>query len=153
MAPKRSAPVEGLTFIHSRIVKWGDTDPAGIVYTPRVLDYAMETVEAWYREVLGTPWRVLNLERKLGSPFVKASVEFVKPILPDQKLDVALVVSSIGRSTLTFAMEGRGEVGVVHFRATMKACIVDLKDYRPTPLPADFRAAAEAYRGPRDGED
>ena len=153
MTQQRSAPAKGLTFVHSRIVKWGDTDPAGIVYTPRVLDYAMEAVEAWYRDVLGTPWRKLNVERKLGSPFVKASVEFVKPIQPDQKLDVALVVASIGRSTLTFAMEGRGERGAVHFRATMKACIVDLKDYRPTPLPPDFRAAAEAYHATRDGED
>lgn len=153
MSQHRSTPARGLTFVHSRIVKWGDTDPAGIVYTPRVLDYAMEAVEAWYRDVLGTPWRKLNLERKLGSPFVKASVEFVKPIQPDQKLDVALVVASIGRSTLTFAMEGRGELGAVHFRATMKACIVDLKDYRPTPLPPDFRAAAEAYHAPRAGDE
>ena len=42
-------------FTVTRTVKWGDCDPAGIIYTPRVLDYAMEIVEAWYREVLGVP--------------------------------------------------------------------------------------------------
>ncbi len=37
-------------FTVTRTVRWGDCDPAGIIYTPRVLDYAMEILEAWYRE-------------------------------------------------------------------------------------------------------
>ncbi len=49
-------------FTVTRTVKWGDCDPAGIIYTPRVLDYAMEILEAWYREVVGVPWLVLNPE-------------------------------------------------------------------------------------------
>ena len=33
-------------FTVMRTVRWGDCDPAGIIYTPRVLDYAMEILEA-----------------------------------------------------------------------------------------------------------
>ena len=55
-------------FTQTRVIKWGECDPAGIVYTPRILDYAMETVEAWYRDVLGVPWVKLNAELHLGSP-------------------------------------------------------------------------------------
>ena len=51
-----------------RTVIWGDCDPAGIVYTPRVLDYAMEILEAWYREVLGVSWLKLNREMGMGAP-------------------------------------------------------------------------------------
>ncbi len=36
-----------LPFTVTRTVKRGDCDPAGIIYTPRVLDYAMEALEAW----------------------------------------------------------------------------------------------------------
>ncbi|MGA8291299.1 MAG: hypothetical protein WB820_02120, partial [Rhodoplanes sp.] len=34
-------------FTVRRIVNWGDCDPAGIVYTPRVLDYVCETIDAF----------------------------------------------------------------------------------------------------------
>ena len=28
-----------------RMVRWGDCDPAGIIYTPKAIDYALETIE------------------------------------------------------------------------------------------------------------
>ncbi len=40
-------------FAVTRTVKWGDCDPAGIIYTPRVLDYAMEILEALVPRGLG----------------------------------------------------------------------------------------------------
>ena len=43
-------------FTVRRIVNWGDCDPAGIVYTPRVLDYACETIDAFLREELNASW-------------------------------------------------------------------------------------------------
>ncbi|MDH3966294.1 MAG: acyl-CoA thioesterase, partial [Rhodospirillales bacterium] len=61
----------------TRRVKWGDCDPAGIIYTPRVLDYAMETLEAWNREVLGVPWMKLNWEMSMGWPTVRAELDFL----------------------------------------------------------------------------
>ncbi len=35
----------GKPFSIKRMVRWGDCDPAGIVYSPRVFDNAVETVE------------------------------------------------------------------------------------------------------------
>ena len=60
--------VQPTAFQVTRRVSWGDCDPAGIIYTPRVLDYAMETLEAWNREVLGIPWIKLNREMSMGMP-------------------------------------------------------------------------------------
>ena len=33
-----------------RMVRWGDCDPAGIIYTPKAIDYALETIENWLIE-------------------------------------------------------------------------------------------------------
>ena len=43
-----------------RIVTWGDRVPAGIVYTPRVLDYVCETIDAWLRKELKASWWHVN---------------------------------------------------------------------------------------------
>ena len=132
-------------FTQTRVIKWGECDPAGIVYTPRILDYAMETVEAWYRDVLGVPWVKLNAELHLGSPMVHATIDFKKPVRPDRPLHMRLRISALGRSTIGFDIMGENAAHEAHFHVRMKACIVDLRTYRPTAIPPEFRAKAEAY--------
>ena len=80
-------------FAVTRTVKWGDCDPAGIIYTPRVLDYAMEILEAWYREVVGVPWLVLNRDMGLGAPTVRAELGFFDAPYSDQDMVIRLVVA------------------------------------------------------------
>jgi 4-hydroxybenzoyl-CoA thioesterase len=141
------------TFTQTRIIKWGECDPAGIVYTPRILDYAMEAVEAWYRDALGVPWVELNANRRLGSPMVHASIDFKKPVRPDRALHVHLRIAALGRSTIAFDIVGENDAAEPHFHVRMKACIVDLRDYRPTAIPPAFRAKAEAYLMTRPPEE
>ena len=38
------------------MVRWGDCDPAGIIYTPKAIDYALETIENWLIEEIGISW-------------------------------------------------------------------------------------------------
>jgi acyl-CoA thioesterase FadM len=43
-------------FRYSRPVRFGDTDAAGIVYTGRVPDMALEALEIWFRDRLALNW-------------------------------------------------------------------------------------------------
>ena len=133
-------------FSATRTVKWGDCDPAGIVYTPKVLDYAMEIIEAWFREVVGVSWLTLNREMAMGAPTVRAELDFLDAPCPDQDIVIDLRVESLGRSSITFLVTGRNKGGGDLFRAKLISCFVSKPAFKSTVIPGEFRDRIGAYR-------
>ena len=37
-------------FSKERFVRWGECDPAGVIYTPRVFEYALDTLEEFHTD-------------------------------------------------------------------------------------------------------
>ncbi len=138
-------------FTVTRTVKWGDCDPAGIVYTPRVLDYAMEILEAWYREVVGVPWLTLNREMSMGAPTVRAELDFLDAPCPDQDVVLDLLVEDLGRSSITFLVTGRDQAGKAFFRAKLISCFISRPAFKATAIPQEFRDRIHAYQKACDG--
>ena len=130
----------------TRTVKWGDCDPAGIVYTPKVLDYAMEILEAWYREVVGVSWLRLNREMGMGAPTVRAELDFLDAPYPDQEIVTRLRVESLGRSSITIVVTGRDTGDRDIFRAKLISCFVSKPAFKPTAIPGEFRDRIVAYQ-------
>lgn len=132
-------------------VAWGDCDPAGILYTPRVFDYCNETLEGWFRDVLGRSWFTMIQQGK-GSPMVRVECDFIRPMPPDLALDVALRIERLGGSSASFLIEGNGPDGEAHFRARYVVCFTDLSAGRAMAIPPELRERAEAYeRATRSG--
>ncbi len=138
-------------FTVTRTVKWGDCDPAGIIYTPKVLDYAMEVLEAWYREVVGVPWLVLNRDMGLGAPTVRAELDFLDTPYPDQDMVIRLVVEDLGRSSITFLVTGRDGADREFFRAKLISCFISRPTFKSTVIPEDIRERILAYQKACDG--
>jgi 4-hydroxybenzoyl-CoA thioesterase len=136
----------GTAFKMVRTVKWGDCDPAGIIYTPRVLDYAMETLEAWNREVLGIPWIKLNREMSLGMPTVRAELDFMGAPAPDEEIVTELRVERVGRSSITFLITGENGDGRELFRVTVTSCVISRPAFKSTPIPAAILERIHDYR-------
>lgn len=143
--------IETRPFTVTRTVKWGDCDPAGIIYTPRVLDYAMEILEAWYREVVGVPWLKLNREMSMGAPTVRAELDFLDAPYPDQDMVLDLLVEDLGRSSLTFLVTGRDRAGKEFFRAKLISCFISRPAFKSTAIPQEFRDRIHAYQKACDG--
>jgi len=129
-----------------RTVTWGDCDPAGIIYTPRVLDHAVAAVEVWYREVLQAPWFDLNWRRHMGAPFVRAECDFIRAPACDDEMLVEVRVNRIGRSSATYVVVGTDDEGRHYFRATLVACFIARPDFRSAPIPDDIRQRMTAYQ-------
>jgi 4-hydroxybenzoyl-CoA thioesterase len=127
-------------------VGWGDCDPAGIIYTPRVLDYAMETLEAWCREVLGVPWLKLNREMSMGAPTVRVEIDFLGAPGPDQLVITELRVENLGNSSVTYRVAGHDGNGREFYRARLVSCFVTRPAFEATPVPDDFRRRILAYQ-------
>ncbi len=130
----------------AQTVKWGDCDPAGIIYTPRVLDFAMETLEAWYRDVLGTAWLKLNRELEMGAPTVRAEIDFLAAPGPDQELVTELRVKKLGRSSITFELTGQGPDGTDYYRVLLVACFIQRPAFTAAAVPEPFRRRILAYQ-------
>lgn len=128
----------------TRTVKWGDCDPAGILYTPRVFDYITEAVEAWYRDVGGIHWMEM-IDRGIGAPTVHTSVDFRTPMAPNLVLDVAVLLEKVGGSSLSFRVLGDDADGTRYFEGKLVSVVIDFTTRRSMPIPAALRARAESY--------
>lgn len=130
----------------AQTVRWGDCDPAGIIYTPRVLDFAMETLESWYRDVVGVAWMRLNQELHMGAPTVRAEIDFLAAPAPDQELVTELRVRKLGNSSITYELTGRDHGGRDYYRVVLVACFIARPAFKPTVIPEPFRARIAAYQ-------
>ena len=84
-----------IPYVQKRIPKWSETDSAQIVYTARFVDYAMDSIEGWFRDVLGVDWFLMNTELDMGTPFVKIQMEFKSPLTPHDELEVRVLVDRL----------------------------------------------------------
>jgi 4-hydroxybenzoyl-CoA thioesterase len=131
--------------LNHRVV-WGDCDPAGIIYTPRVLDYAMETLEKWYVEVLQVPWMKLNREMDMGAPTVRAEIDFLDAPAPGDEIVSELRVEAVGGSSVTYMVAGHDGGERQFYRCKIISCFVARPEFRATPVPDSFRERIDAYR-------
>ncbi|HIF69530.1 MAG: acyl-CoA thioesterase [SAR324 cluster bacterium] len=131
-----------MPFIQSRIVRWGDCDPAGIIYTPRILDYAIETVETCLREVMGASWNVMREQHNIGGPTVHFECDIRKPLAPDMAVDLVLTLEKLGRSSMTSRIVCVDAEGVEYFRVLLVNCFVtgdSPTDIRALPISETWR--------------
>lgn len=108
-----------------RSVAFGDCDPAGIVYTPRVLDYCLESIDQWWRKILdGRGWYELTSDHNRGTPFVNVKIDFSAPITPRGVLVLTVSVAKLGRTSITFDVSGV-QSGRTCFHGSLTSVIVN----------------------------
>ena len=129
-----------------RVVKWGECDPAGIVYTPRFLDWVIEACEDCFRHITGLTWSEHQSKRGMGHPLKAVNIEFHSPLKSGETFEAIVLIDRVGRSALGYRVEGRKPDGMPCFTGTATAVIVDYVTYRPREMPDDYRDAFAAYR-------
>ena len=130
-------------FVHRRTIVWGDTDPAAIVYTGRFLDFMLEAIEALMRERIGADWYRMTVDDKVGTPFVNVGLDFKSPVTPREPLDIRVLVSRVGRTSVTCAAQGSGaESGVLKFTGSA-TFVFAAASRKPCAIPAAYRGALE----------
>jgi 4-hydroxybenzoyl-CoA thioesterase len=142
-----SRPTEGKAypFVHARRIRWGESDPARIVYTARYLDFAMDAIEAFFTDRLGASFYEFNLDHGVGTPFVHVELDFRSPLTPRDTLETEVRLSRLGGSSLTFAVVGRvGERLCYEGRLVCAFVDVTGPEMKPIQVPPQFRALLEA---------
>ncbi len=120
-------------------VRFGDCDPAGIVFYPRYFEMFNNLVEEWCACGLGTSFRELVMERGLGLPAVSINTDFMATSTLGDKLTAQLNVVKIGSSSLTLTVRLVGAGGDERVRASMVLVLIDIKKACAVRIPDPMR--------------
>ena len=124
-------------------VRYSEVDPQQVVFNARYLDYADIGMTEYLRAARASPAWPANERPEFHVR--KAEVEFIRPILADELIQIWCRLSASGRTSVTNQIELHG-AGQDDLRAvvTLVAVHVDLTDHRPRPLPYWYAAACRA---------
>ncbi len=127
-------------------IRFGDTDPYGVVYFASYFRFCHHGIEEFLRHVgLAPETTFRNREEGFGLPVVGASCDFRRPVKYGEDLLLAVSVCKISNKSLTFGFRfhrpDTGEV-VAFGRATLVAIGAD---WSSRPLPDRLRRAVEPF--------
>lgn len=128
-------------------VRFRHCDPAGIVFYPRYFEMANDFLEDWFAE-LGGSFGVLHMGQQLGTPAVAVDCRFVSTSKLGDWLRRTLVVTNIGRSSLTLRIRFAGrDDGRIRLEMDFKMAFMDLQALRAAPIPEALRPRIEGFLG------
>ena len=133
-------------FLHSRTVRFGECDPAGVVYYPVFFRWFHEAMESWFSEGMGAPYSAVLQD--VGFPAKSLNVEFDRPCKMDDPIRLALSVIEMGRSSLHLKIDVLGEDGLRAHAKLVCVCIgVSGSEFqfRPVPIPEHLREKMKAW--------
>ncbi len=125
-------------FSHSIKVRWADCDPANIVYTGNLANFALEAIDAWWEKHTGSDWYEMNIDRNIGLPFVHMSIDFISPVTPKHLLECEVKLIKLGTNSIRFAVKGY-QNNALCFSGEFVEAFVNAKAHKKAPMPDDFR--------------
>jgi 4-hydroxybenzoyl-CoA thioesterase len=132
-------------FVQRRRLAWGEADPAGTIYAPRAIDFAIQAIEALWMEALGVSFRDFQARHGLGAPWVHTSCEFSSPLRAGEAFDLAIALDKLGTSSLEWRGEAKRPEGEALFRLKLVSVVIDLASGASRAIPADMRAGLKPY--------
>jgi 4-hydroxybenzoyl-CoA thioesterase len=140
-----------LSFETTAIVRFGDVDPAGIVFYPRYFEMLSNAMEDWCARALGIDYHTMHQTQGLGIPTVAISATFAAPSMLGDVLTVRITPLKIGTSSCRVAADFSCE-GEHRLSMDMTVVWMKLAERKSQPWPVGLRAMIEAeiVQGRRD---
>jgi 4-hydroxybenzoyl-CoA thioesterase len=135
----------GKTFSISQVVTWSMADLAATMNSPRAFDCALDTIEAFFREILGLSFRQLVHDHGTGAPVVHASCDYLEPLWEGDEFTLTLAIERLGKSSVTWRVAARRSDGADVFRVRLINVTIDAETRELKPIPKEFRGLLEDY--------
>lgn len=133
-----------MPFITTRTIQFGDCDPAGIIFTPRVGYFVVEAVQDYLTHLLGGSGLRQITRMGVMPPARALSMEFINTMTWDDVIDIRVWNEPPGNSSFTCQVEARNASGTLTFRGSLTQVCVDPQSRQPVPLPQALREAMSA---------
>jgi len=131
-------------FEHSITVRWGDCDPARIVYTGKLPEFALQAIDAWWQHHGGAGWYQMEIDQNLGTPFVSMALEFRAPVTPRHPLRCRVWPNRLGQTSVGFRVEGRQD-GSLCFTGSFVCVFTVADEFRKSPPPQRIHDIVAAH--------
>ena len=131
-------------------VRFGDCDPAGIVFYPRYFEMFNNLVEDWHREALQFSFTEIVTTRSWGLPTVHLEADFVAPTRFGEVLSASLSVRDIGTTSVSLDILLQGPDGADRVRGKVVLVWIDRRVTQSIPIPDEVRARLLAFRVSHD---
>ncbi len=128
-------------------VRFGDIDHAGIAYYPNLVNFLHEAFEDFFAGHVGRPYPEVFRDG-LGFPTVKVEMEFEAPVHYGDRVQIRVTVEHVGRSSVKMRYDGQ-VAGRPVFGGRNTMVVVDMKTFRPMPIPDWLRAKLQSAMEPQ----
>jgi 4-hydroxybenzoyl-CoA thioesterase len=129
-----------------RRVRWGECDPAGVVYTPRFSEYVVEAFHDFLEQVLGGPLEEKLVEYDMRTPARSLNLEFKRSLYPDQYVDLEVRVGLIEMRSFTIVVNAVDREGQEMFIASLRLTCVFHAVRKSRDIPESLRSKLCDYR-------
>lgn len=123
-------------------IRFGDADPAGIVFYPRAIELAHGVVEDLLRGGK-SGWNGWFANADFVMPVRRVETDFFAPMRAGETLTARAHVEKCGTTSVTFAVEISGARGDMRARFRTVHVLVDRASGRPTALTEEMRRELE----------
>ncbi|MEW6278823.1 MAG: thioesterase family protein [Candidatus Eremiobacterota bacterium] len=132
-------------YVVSEQVRWSDTDRAGIIYYGQFLRF-FEVAEMELFRAVGLPYSEVFDRLDIWLPRVQIHFNFRKPLLLEDRIQVAAFVVRFGTASLTLGFEvTREREGAVVADGHVVLACVDRKSFASRPMPEEIQRALAPY--------
>ena len=135
------------SFVTQLQVRFGDVDPAGIVYFPKIYDYIHEAFEELWDVHVGKRYYYLIAEETLGFPLVHSEVDFKHPLHFGDRPTVRVTCFKVGRSSLGLRYRIMLD-DLLCVEAEMTVVCVELESLDAVEIPERYRKRFEEILEP-----
>ncbi len=131
-------------YVFERCVRFGDCDPGGMLYTPRISYFVVEAILDFVSQCFGAPAEKSIIGLGVLPPTRSFKVEFLKPITWDDELEIHVSLRELRKSALVFLVNGFLVTDKV-FTAELTQVCINPQTRQPTDIPEKMRLVLENY--------
>mgnify|MGYP001304472930 CR=1 FL=1 len=131
-------------FTVSRDIRFSESDPAGIVFYAEFFRMFNDLFEDWLVKCLGIDFADQFQNEQRMFPLVHVEVDFKAPRHMGQKMDLSLLLTSVGRSSICYDIIGHdGDLEIL--RGSFVTCVASKIAMSTIELPPEFRRLMVGY--------
>ena len=131
-------------FTVSRDIRFSDSDPAGIVFYAEFFRMFNDVFEDWLVKRLGIDFAHQFQSEQRMFPLVHVDVDFKEARRMGQKIDMSLILTRLGRSSIGYDIIGHDD-NLEILRASFVTCVASKKTMATIEIPPDIRSLMEEY--------
>jgi YbgC/YbaW family acyl-CoA thioester hydrolase len=129
-----------------RRVKWGECDPAGVVYMVNYSEYVVSAYEIFMAVLLNEGFVKAKARHRVALPAKAFTIEFYASLRPDDDFLMTVEISDIRAKTFDISVRGRSIERHDFFLAKLTPIAVDPTKRTATLLPRAMLQKLKRYR-------